>query len=174
MWRFGTGLTPPLASGIMQSSFTVMDTWLTSLMTAAPKVSLNDEHSHAQVVAAKPASAFDFCYLTSDTTFANKVTDFATCDTDPHLKANSSPRQVAGGPLAENILKCQLKPLVFTDYTGITFTAGQQARLNTPFPNGVCDWSMPGVSQQDPASPLTYAAGPGGAPLPPAPTSVPL
>jgi hypothetical protein len=174
MWRFGTGLTPPLASGIMQSSLTVMDTWLSSLVATAPKVFLNDEHSHDQVVAAKPATAFDFCYLTSDTTFANKVTDFATCDTDSHLKANSSPRQVAGGPIVENIMKCQLKPLVFTDYTGITFTAGQQARLNTLFPNGVCDWSKPGVSQQDPAAPLTFAAGPGGVPLPPAPTSVPL
>ena len=88
---------------------------------------------------------------------------------------DSSPRQVASGPLAENILlKCQLKPLVFTDDPGITVTAGQQARLNTLFPNGVCDWSKPGVSQLDPGSPLTYAAGPGGAPLPPAPTSVPL
>nr|HET7857560.1 DUF6351 family protein [Caldimonas sp.] len=174
MWRFGTGLTPPLASQIMQTSLTVMDSWLTTLMSNAPKASLNDEHSHDQVVAAKPATAFDFCYLTSDTTFSNKITDFATCDTDPRLKPNASPRQVAGGPLAENILKCQLKPLVFTDYTGITFTAGQQARLNTLFPNGVCDWTKPGVSQQDPASPLTYAAGPGGAALPPAPTSVPI
>ena len=174
MWRFGTGLTPPLASGIMQNSLTVMDSWLSSLVATAPKAFLNDEHSHDQVVAAKPATAFDFCYLTSDTTFSNKVTDFATCDTDPKLKANTSPRQVAGGPIVENIMKCQLKPLVFTDYTGITFTAGQQARLNTLFPNGVCDWSKPGVSQQDPASPLTFAAGPGGVPLPPAPTSVPL
>jgi len=174
MWRFGTGLTPPLASGIMQNSLTVMDTWLSSLVATAPKAFLNDEHSHDQVVAAKPATAFDFCYLTSDTTFSNKVTNFATCDTDPKLKANTSPRQVAGGPIVENIMKCQLKPLVFTDYTGITFTAGQQARLNTLFPNGVCDWSKPGVSQQDPTSPLTFAAGPGGVPLPPAPTSVPL
>jgi hypothetical protein len=174
MWRFGTGLTPPLASGIMQNSLTVMDTWLSSLVATAPKAFLNDEHSHDQVVAAKPATAFDFCYLTSDTTFSNKVTNFATCDTDPKLKANTSPRQVAGGPIVENIMKCQLKPLVFTDYTGIAFTAGQQARLNTLFPNGVCDWSKPGVSQQDPTSPLTFAAGPGGVPLPPAPTSVPL
>jgi len=174
MWRFGTGLTPPLASGIMQNSLTVMDTWLSSLVATAPKAFLNDEHSHDQVVAAKPATAFDFCYLTSDTTFSNKVTNFATCDTDPKLKANTSPRQVAGGPIVENIMKCQLKPLVFTDYTGITFTAGQQARLNTLFPNGVCDWSKPGVSQQDPTSPLTFAAGPGGVSLPPAPTSVPL
>ena len=174
MWRFGTGLTPPLASGIMQMSLTVMDTWLTNLMTQAPKTFLNDEHSHAQVVAAKPANAFDFCYLTSDATFSTKVTDFSVCDTDPHLKPNASPRQVAGGPLAENILKCQLKPLAFTDYPGITFSAGQQTRLNAVFPNGVCDWTKPGVSQQDPAGPLTFAAGPGGVALPAAPTSTPI
>jgi hypothetical protein len=174
MWRYGTGLTPPLSSGIMQMSLSVMDTWLTSLMNAAPKPFVNDEHTQDQVVAAKPATAFDFCYLTSDTTFSTKITDFAVCDTDPRLKSNASPRQIAGGPLTENILKCQLKPLAFADYPVITFTAGQQARLNAVFPNGVCDWTKPGVGQQDPVSPLTFAAGPGGAALPAAPTSTPI
>jgi hypothetical protein len=174
MWRYGTGLTPPLASGIMQTSLTVMDSWLTSLTDTAPKTFVNAEHSQSEVVAAKPATAFDFCYLTSDTTFSTKITDFTVCDTDPRLKPNSSPRQVAGGPLAENIMKCQLKPIDPADYPGITFTAGQQARLNAVFPAGVCDWSQPGVSQQPPASPLTYAAGPGGTPLPPAPSSTSL
>ena len=56
----------------------------------------------------------------------------------------------------------------------ITFSAGQLARLNAVFPGGVCDWSMPGVAQQDPVSPQTYSAGPGGVPLPPAPTSTPV
>ncbi len=53
----------------------------------------------------------------------------------------------------------------------ITFTAGQQARLNTVFSAGVCDWTKPGVGQQDAVGPLTYTAGPGGVPLPAAPTS---
>jgi hypothetical protein len=86
----------------------------------------------------------------------------------------TSPHQAAGGPQAENILKCQLKSVVFTDYTGITFSAGQQARLSAAFSTGVCDWSKPGVGQQDPAGPFTYTAGPGGVPLPAAPTSVPI
>ncbi|HEY2561789.1 MAG TPA: DUF6351 family protein [Caldimonas sp.] len=174
MWRYGTGLTPPLQSGIMQTSLSVMDTWLTSLTTTAPKSQVNGTHTQAEVVTAKPATAFDFCYLTTDTTFSTKITDFTVCDTDPRLKANSSPRQVAGGPLAENILKCTLKAIDPADYPGITFTAGQQARLVTVFPNGVCDWTQPGVSQQDPTSPLTFTAGPGGAALPPAPTSTSL
>ncbi len=81
---------------------------------------------------------------------------------------------MAGGPRAENILKCTLKPLVFSDYTGITFTAGQQARLQATFPTGVCDWTKPGIGQQPPVSPQTYAAGPGGVPLGAAPVSTPL
>jgi hypothetical protein len=174
MWRYGTGLTPPLASGIMQTSLTTMDTWMTSLMSASPKTFVNGAHAQAAVIAAKPATAFDFCYLTTDTTFSTKITDFTVCDTDPHLKANSSPRQVAGGPLAEDIMKCTLKAIDPADYPGITFTAGQMTRLNAVFPNGVCDWTKPGVSQQDPASPLTFAAGPGGVPLPPAPVSTAL
>jgi hypothetical protein len=174
MWRYGAGLLPPLQSGITQMSLSVMDTWLTNLTNTAPKSFVNAEHSQTEVVAAKPSTAFDFCYLTSDTTFSNKITDFAVCDTDPQLKPNASPRQVAGGPLAENVLKCQLKPIAFSDYTGITFTTPQQTRLNAVFPNGVCDWSKPGVSQQDPVSPLTFTAGPGGTPLPTAPTSTPV
>jgi hypothetical protein len=78
---------------------------------------------------------------------------------------------VAGGSISENILKCQLKPLVFTDYTGVTFTAGQQTRLQTVFSGGVCDWSKAGVGQVDPIGPLTYKAGAGGVPLPAAPAS---
>jgi hypothetical protein len=174
IWRYGTGLlpgTPAQIAAVTTKSFTTMDTWLTTLMTQAPKSFLNAEHRHADVVTAKPAAAVDFCFLTGDNSFATPVTDQATCDGDARLKVYASPRQVAGGPLAENILKCQLKPLVFSDYSGITFTAGQQARLSAAFPGGVCDWTKLGVGQQDPVAPLTYAAGPGGVPLPAAPTS---
>jgi len=80
---------------------------------------------------------------------------------------------VAGGPLAENILKCQLKPLDPAEYAPATVSGAQLARLNAVFPGGVCDWSKPGVGQQEAVSPLTFVAGPGGVPLPPAPTAAP-
>ena len=122
--------------------------------------------TQAQVIAAKPATAFDLCYLTGDVTFSTKVTDMALCDADPRLAKHSSPRQVAGGPLAENILKCQLKPLMLADYAPVTFSDAQIARLHATFPEGVCDWSEPGVGQQEAVSPLTFVDGPGGRPLP--------
>ncbi len=171
MWRFGTGLTAPAA--LAKQSFLTMDTWLSALV-ATPKSFLNAEHTPADVIAAKPATAFDFCYLTIDTGFLTPVTDQATCDADAKLVPHKSPHQVAGGARTENILKCQLKPLSFNDYSGIVFTAGQQARLQAVFPGGVCDWTLPGVGQQAPVSPQTYAAGAGGVPLPPAPVSTPI
>lgn len=172
MWRFSTGLTAPAA--LTQQSFLTMDTWLSSLVSTTPKTFVNAEHTSAQVLAAKPATAFDYCYLTIDTQMQTKVTDQATCDADAKLVPHKSPHQVAGGPRAENILKCTLKALSFSDYSGVVFTAGQQARLQAVFPTGVCDWTQPGVGQQPPTSPQTYAAGPGGVPLPAAPVSTPI
>jgi len=174
IWRYGTGLLPTAASGISLLSFLTMDTWLSNLATSAPKSFINAERTQAQVVAAKPSTAFDFCYLFSDTTFSNKITDQALCNADTRLAIHSSPRQVAGGPLQENILKCQLKPLSFSDYGSIVFSAAQQSRLSAVFSTGVCDWSKPGVGQQAPVAPQTYQAGPGGVPLGPPPASTPI
>jgi hypothetical protein len=176
IWRYGTALTPFGAAqtqAVTVASLLTMDTWLSGLNTSAPKAWMNEVRTQAQVVAAKPTAAVDLCYLTGDNSFATKVFDQAVCDADVRLVKRSSPHQVAGGPLAENILKCQLKPLVFADYTGITFTTTQQTRLQATFPGGVCDWSKLGVGQQDAVAPQTYQAGPGGRPLGARPESVP-
>ena len=54
---------------------------------------------------------------------------------------------MAGANVASDIIKCQLKPLVPSDYQ-VSFDATQWARLQSVFPTGVCDWSKPGVEQQ--------------------------
>jgi len=136
---------------------------------SAQKETLNSVRNQAEVIAAKPATAFDLCYLTGDTTFSTPVTNMATCDADPRLAKHASPRQVAGGSLVENILKCQLKPLDSAEYAPVVFMPAQWARLKAAFPGGVCDWSLPGIGQQPAVSPLDFAEGPGGVPLPPAP-----
>ena len=181
MWRYGTGLLPANAAqvaAVTLSSLLTMDTWLSTLNVTAPKETLNSVRTQQQVIAAKPANAVDFCYLLADTTFSTKIFDMAVCDADSpqadglgRLAKRASPRQVAGGPLTENILKCRLKPLDPAEYAPATVTAAQLARLRAVFPDGVCDWSKPGVGQQEAISPLTFAAGPGGRPLPPAPAA---
>src|SRR5882724_4818436 len=176
MWRYGTGLLPATAAqfaAVTLKSLLTMDTWLSNLNVSAPKETLNSVRRQAEVILGKPAAAVDFCFLTGDTNFTTPVTDVALCDADPRLPKHASPRQVAGGPLAENILKCELKPLNSVDYAPLVFSSAQWARLQAGFPDGVCDWSEKGVGQRRAASPLTFADGPGGKRLPPPPVSHP-
>jgi hypothetical protein len=166
MWRFGrTGFAPPPA--ISAEALVTMDKWLTTLKADTRNVGIEQK-----VAGSKPAEAADFCYLSTDATQTTKVRDQATCDADPFLKPSASPRQVAGGPRSEDILKCQLKPVNAADYAPQTLTAPQLTRLQAAFPSGVCDWSKPGVGQQTAVSPLNFAGGPGGQPFAAAPASV--
>jgi hypothetical protein len=172
LWQFSKGmassdLIPSLESGLTVAAFDVMDKWLGAMNSASPIGPI--EH---RVLAARPAEGFDFCYLTSDATFATKVTDPAICNADSRLMPHRSPRQVAGGPIDENILKCQRKPFNANDYPGLT--PEQRARLQVAFPDGVCDWSKPGVGQTAASSPLDFGTGPGPGALQAAPTSQPL
>ena len=172
LWRFPTNLLAP--AQFQLQSFLTMDQWLANIEKDTVAGTREEK-----VIRNKPASAVDFCFLSADTTFSNPVTDFAQCNADrdangvPRLVKHASPRQVAGGPVAENILKCQLKPLDFNDpaFGGITFTADQPARLRSVFASGVCDWSKPGVNQVPFLGPRTFQDGPGGRVLGPAPAS---
>ncbi|HYL25421.1 MAG TPA: DUF6351 family protein [Burkholderiales bacterium] len=165
MWRFArTGLIP--SASMAGDAFFIMDQWLTNLKADTSRTSLA-----TKVRNAKPTSAFDYCLLTSDTTQSTKVTNQADCDADPFLKPHSSPRQVAGGPRSEEILKCRTKPINTADYLPAVLSSAQLARLAAVFPDGVCDWAAGGVGQQPALSPLDFSGGPGGVPLPPAPRS---
>ena len=162
IWRYGPGLMPP--PQLMVDSLVTMDKWIAAIKADTTQMPLEQK-----VVKHKPAEAFDFCYIGND--YTTKVTDWARCDADPVLRYFASPRQVAGGPLAEDVLKCQLKPLKRGDYT-TTFTDQQWARLGKVFAGGVCDWSKPGVAMQQHSTPWrTFAKGPGGVPMPAAPKS---
>jgi hypothetical protein len=57
---------------------------------------------------------------------------------------HGDPRTAAGAPRRNDILKCQLQPITFA-YYNVPFTAAQQAQLKQVFPQGVCDWTKPGV-----------------------------
>ncbi len=175
IWRYGTGLLPATAAqvtAVTLQSFLTMDTWLSALNLSSPKPTVNSVRTQADVIAAKPETAHDLCYLTGDPSFTTPVTDMDVCDADPRLAKHESPRQVASGSLQENVLKCQLKPVEPADFAPAVLDALQLERLNAVFPGGVCDWTKPGVGQQEAISPLTFAAGPGGQPLPPAPVQM--
>jgi hypothetical protein len=161
IWRYGPGLLPP--PQLMVDSLVTIDKWV-----AAIKADTSNAPLEQKVLKNRPAEAFDFCYIGND--YTSKVTDWARCDADPVLRYFSSPRQVAGGPLAEDVLKCQLEPLKRSDYS-TTFSDAQWARLSKVFAGGVCDWSKPGVGMQRSTPWRTFANRPGGVPMPAAPTS---
>ena len=144
-------------------AFETMDRWLAAVESDTSGASLEQK-----IVNNKPADYGDACF--------NSATgpDVGFESPECLIKNTRSPRIVAGGPQAENIFKCRLKPLNFSapDYNGAIFTADQQARLMAVFPHGVCDWSKPGVGQTR-ARPTTFKHGPGGERLPAPPESEP-
>jgi hypothetical protein len=150
----------PAIAGLTLQSFAMMDKWLTAMKADSTSTTMP-----ARIAAARPVAAFDFCAKPIDGTHSSEVTDFAICDADPALVPHSSPRQIAGGPVAENVLKCQLRPLNRADYNPAGLTDDQFNRLKAVFPDGVCDFTKPGVGQQPAVGPLDFSAGPGGVPF---------
>jgi hypothetical protein len=147
-----------LDSGLPQLALLTMDAWLAGIEADDSAGSAVDRMRRN-----RPEAAFNFCYLGVD--YTKKVTDQALCDADPGLRIYSSIRQVAGGPLSSDILKCQLRPIDRADYQN-KLNDLQFARLEAAFPTGVCDWSQAGVEQQASNGWRTFATGPGGTPLP--------
>lgn len=146
----------------IEESFVLIDRWLAGI-----EADTSDAPLEVKVLRNKPAEAVDACWFGGA-----KVTDPGFCETA--VPDYRDARVVAGGPLTSDVVKCRRKPLDRADYT-VTFTDDQWARLQAAFPNGVCDYSVPGVGQRPPAGPwLTFAQGPGGKPLGPPPQSTPL
>jgi hypothetical protein len=158
IWWFSTGLLPSAALAL--EAFGTMDQWLTNL-----KADSSGRSIEQKVRRAKPAGVVDFCLVG-----AERVTDLSQCAVrEPRFKVSASPRQVAGGPLSEEILKCRLKPVSSADYSPVVLSSAQLARLRAVFPDGVCDWDEPGVEQERARAPRDYTDGPGGERLPRAP-----
>lgn len=164
LWRIAhNGLLVP--SAVQLEGFLAMDQWLAAFTADNTGRTLEQKAR-----ATRPAETRDFCIDPANPTV--RIFDMAVCDQNRFLKPSLSPRQVAGGPRSEDVLKCQLKPLNAADYTGVTFSADQLNRLNAVFSTGVCDWSRPGVQQQAAQGPLNFKAAPGqGVPLGDAPVS---
>ena len=110
----------------------------------------SDESSDAQrtkVLRAKPAGGTEGCY--DKERFIAESLDFTSQPVSGCSKlypVYSNPRKEAGGPLAANVLKCQLKPVGTADYS-VAFSDTEMARLRTVFAGGVCDFSKPGINQ---------------------------
>ena len=112
-----------------------MDQWIMAIKADTRPIS-----QHDKVVANKPADLVDACYLSA----GQKITSAELCaEVFPY---HDHPRLIAGAPQTEDIIKCQLKPVDAADYSA-SLTEDQLSQIRDVFPEGVCDYSKPGVGQ---------------------------
>lgn len=139
-----------------EAAFEAMDRWLSAI-----EADTSDQPLSRKVVANKPADLVDGVIDEN----GSQIGDLAYLHCI--YPSYGDPRTVAGcgDPAVYATFKPQLKPLDVADYPGIEFTPEQWERLQTTFPDGVADWTRPGVGQTPSVPWLDYANGPGGQPL---------
>jgi Tannase-like family of unknown function (DUF6351) len=151
------------------NSFLAMDGWLSAVEKDKGKGTLPEK-----VARDKPADVTDRCYDGTGAKLSDQLCGEAV------VPLYGTPRTVAGDALSTDTNKCRLKPLDRKDdYGAVPFTDDQWASLQKLFAGGVCDYSKPGVDQQDTIPWLTYQDRKGkvvygGKKMGPAPVSKPL
>ena len=146
MWSGGAdftqlfGGTATWVEPIFDEALRQMDQWLANI-----EADTSDDPRAIKVVRNKPSDLEDGCWSqTADPVFFPETqtlggpgTSFCN-DTYPGFPF---PRMVAGGPLANDIIKCRLKDPDPSDYA-VSFSPEQWDWLQSIFPDGVCDWEQ--------------------------------
>ncbi|MCB1672245.1 MAG: DUF6351 family protein [Gammaproteobacteria bacterium] len=139
----------------------LMDRWLASIQADRSTDRLLDK-----IVRARPAELQNDCFAANGERIAEdpvfnpgSLYDNTEGSCNRLFPPHAGLRLVAGGPLSNDILKCQLKPIDYGDYT-VSFSDQEKARLEAIFPDGVCDWSKPGVHQQVNSTWLSFGPSP--------------
>ena len=136
-----------LGSTVSELALQTMSQWLDALVadrTEAPVMT--------RILRTKPEQAVDACWDENGMRI-DEALEFdvkGVCNTlyPPH----SNPRIAAGAPLADDIIKCALRAPIRTDYPSSISDAQWQGLVST-FPQGVCDYSIPGQGQVETAGP---------------------
>ncbi len=120
----------------------LMDQWLDNIA---------GDHSQAvlaeKIASNRPPQLADACWTEKGEKIAEQRTYDGNGRCNQLFPPHGDPRIAAGGPLADNVLKCALKPVDPKDYVH-PLTEDLLARLKAIFPQGVCDYSRPGVGAQ--------------------------
>jgi hypothetical protein len=142
MQRHGPGMS------LAADNLAHMNEWLSNLA-----LDESDEPLAVKVVSAKPRSLVESCYDAQGKQIVepqrfdpDRLYDNTEGQCNALYPPHTGPHMIAGGPLTNDVLKCQLEPLDPGDYR-VVFTEAEWARLLRTFPTGVCDWSKPGVGQ---------------------------
>jgi hypothetical protein len=132
-------------SPVLSHALTQMDEWLTKFLADATPAP-----NPVKINRAKPSDLVDACFTNKGTVKIAELQVYQYDTTCNQLyPAFSTPRMVAGEPLANDVLKCELRPIDLSLYK-VRFTAAEAAQLKAIFAQGVCDYTKPGVGQRPP------------------------
>ena len=87
-----------------------MNTWLDAMAADPAPLSID------KVVKHKPADAVDTCWDSSGAKIVEPASFTAQNKCNALYPIHSEPRLVAGAPLTNDVMKCQLKPINFSEY----------------------------------------------------------
>ena len=142
-------------SPVLTEALEQMDRWIRAVQRDR-----SGRDAHDVVVGAKPRGLVDACWTPDGRKIAEPQTYAGDTRCNALYPSFASPRIVAGGPVASDVITCRLRPLDRADYPG-TITNAQWQRLSTIFPGGVCDWSRPGVDESGVAGTWLFFNAPG-------------
>ena len=144
-----------------EENLALMDQWLANIKKDSSAINLLDK-----IVAARPADLQDDCFAANGERIIEEphfdrqaLYDNTAGPCNSLYPPHAGLRLVAGGPLTNDVLKCQLKAIDPEDYA-VDFSADEMARLEAIFPDGVCDWEKPGVGQQSNETWLSFGPSP--------------
>jgi hypothetical protein len=133
--------SPQSGAGALADPIRLMDSWLDNIAKDQSKDSLA-----VKVARNKPPEAQDTCWTDTGERIAEPASYTTNGRCNQLYPPHADPRIASGGPLADDVLKCVLKPIDTRDYKQ-TLTSAEIGRLKTIFPDGVCDYTRPGVEQ---------------------------
>ena len=126
-----------------------MDRWLSAVEADRRAVPLAEK-----IATDKPADLTDRCQVEGLETVGTPAEPVCRM---PQLQTRlGTPRQVAGGPVANDNVACVTQPIERADHVydlgvlggvPVPFTDEQWATLSEVFDEGVCDWGRPGLGQ---------------------------
>lgn len=137
--------------GYATEGLLAMDRWLTAVERDRSRRPLAEK-----IVANRPADIQDRCSQIPGVEQVVVPGQGQVCKLRDVESRYGTPAMVAGEGVETDINRCLLKPLRRTDYYPVEFSEAEWAQLEKTFPDGVCDWSKPGLDMQDTIPWQTY------------------
>ena len=151
----------PAELSLADENLSLMNQWLDAIKATREELPMLQ-----RIVQAKPEALSDDCFtaegerIVEEATFnTGRLYDNTAGRCNQLYPPHAGLRLVAGGPLTNDVMKCQLKAIDYDDYR-VTFNDEEKTRLNDIFPEGVCDWSRPGVGQGSNQTWLSFGPSP--------------